>query len=88
MTGRQLAALRLALGVTQNALAARMGTYPSTLTRWEASAETLAPETVARWQNALRICALARRRELARIGLKLADLPTQSLATLLARYAV
>lgn len=86
ISGRGFAGIRLALGVSQNSLAKELGVFAATLARWEASDEPLADEWRAKWQAALKACAARRMRDLARLGLRTSDLPTQGLGRLLALY--
>lgn len=82
-SGREAAALRLALGVSQNAVARELGMATATYARWEASSAPLPQERREQWQGALKACAAHRMRDLARLGLRTTDLPSLPLARLL-----
>jgi transcriptional regulator with XRE-family HTH domain len=85
-SGKAAARLRLALGVTQNAVARHMGVFAATLARWEASDEPLSAEYRAKWHAALKACAQLRLRDCAKLGIHPADLPTAGLGRLLRLY--
>ncbi len=86
-TGRQFAALRLALGISSNRVATELGVFATSLARRETSAKPLDVDLRMVWLAAIRRATAARMRDLQRLGLSPADLPTNGLATLLAVYS-
>ena len=86
--GKQFAAERIVLGISARSVARALGVWPTTLLRWEQSADPCALSDAHRrkWQMALATCAAQRRRELAHLGLAVGDLPQITFAQLLTRY--
>lgn len=85
--GRGFAALRLALSISQWALAKELGWHASTLAHREASAEPLSDDKRAYWLAALRRAAThqydALHHDLRKVGLHISDLPGAGLGALL-----
>ncbi len=85
-TGRQFAALRISLGLSGNAVANALGVFATTLARLEASSQPLPAIRRDAWLTAIRRGTARRMRDLQRLGLSPADLPTNGLGELLAIY--
>jgi transcriptional regulator with XRE-family HTH domain len=75
ITGRDLARLRLALGLSLNQVAAAMGTTHHSVQRWEQSVAPIPPERATRWRKALADLAAQRSVILADQGFGPRDLP-------------
>lgn len=75
VTGRELAAHRLLMGVARTALAAEMRVNHYRLAAAEGSVNALDAKKAERWRAALRVCAQHRLDHLAHQGFALEELP-------------
>lgn len=74
-TGRELARMRLALGVSVHAVAGALSVKDITLARWELHPLPVPTERLDLWQRALATVAHERAEQLARAGFRRGDLP-------------
>ena len=75
-TGRDLAKLRLSLGLSVSRVAAVLNTSHHNVARWENSLIPLDAEKALRWKAALRSLAEERSVSLAEQGWRVRDLPS------------
>jgi transcriptional regulator with XRE-family HTH domain len=74
-TGRDLARIRLTLGLSLSQVAAQLHTTHHTIQRWEANTGPVDPERALRWETALATLARERSVTLSKQGFGIRDLP-------------
>lgn len=73
ITGRDLAAYRLAVGISSNALSAAMGCNRLTLQRWEFSLDAVPDARMQRWRDGIARATQQRAARFSREGFTIGE---------------